>query len=260
MSSARSDKSAAIVDKLGELVSVVHKCSSAVRFMPIEQRHLYATTLHATVVELAAGCVRLLRRRDGTCSPLLLRSALEAYVDLHNLVDDPDYPDHMLAEWQYQRSRVLKSAVNRGADNPYLVNLAGNPHLQQGLDEAEAELKRLSDDGHGRLRVRERFDRVGELDRYETVYAHLCWRSHNNLPALAERHIEVASDGSREVAFFRPLGESTIQMYADTLARIVANSYDLLTQVVGNGRACLEGIREAMKELEALYPETTHAT
>lgn len=259
MSGARTDRSAAIVDKLEELVGVVHKCGSAVRFMPIEQRHLYATTLHATVVELAAGCVRLLRRRDGTCSPLLLRSALEAYVDLHNLVDDLNYPDHLLAEWQYQRSRVLKSAVNRGAQNPYLINLAGNPQLQQGLDEAEAELKRLSNAGRGRLSVRDRFDRVGELDRYESVYAHLCWRSHNNLPALAERHIEVAADGSREVVYFRPMDESTIQMYADTLAHIVANSYDLLTEVLGNGHTCLEDIREAMKELEALYPETTHS-
>lgn len=260
MSPSSTDTTAAMVDRLAELVKVVHNCTRTVRFNGNIQQHLVAITLHGTILELTTGCVRLLRFGDGTCVPTLLRSALEAFVDLKNVVDDPGYTDHMLAEWHYQRSRVLKSAVDRGTENPYLVDLAGNPQLELGLHQAQDELKRLSEAGRGRLKIRDRFDRAGDLDRYESVYAHLCQRSHNNLPALAERHIESDADGSAHVVYFRPIDEPTVQMYSDTFARIAASSYERVTRLVGTGGKHLESIRVALSKLEALYPATIDST
>lgn len=246
---------AAIVARLDDLFEVVAGCSRSVQFDSGVQQHLIAVSLHGSILELARGSLQLLSIADATCFPVVLRTALEAYVDLKNLVDDPDYADNMKASWHRERSRVLENAARRGTANPYLEDLAHNPDLADGLQEARAAMQRLKDRGRPPLKVWERFQKANEEDRYESVYAHLCQHSHNNLNALAGRHLVQDAEGAAQVAFFQPIDDNDLQMYADTLAGIVANSYGFLTQIVGSGREHIPRIGVALTALRALYPD-----
>ncbi len=243
-------------DQLNDLfTSLLDRLIEAARTLRFNRRnpqHVCAVALHATLLELCRGFALLLRDGDRTGPPLLLRTALEAYVDLVNVVQDADYVANLQAAWQKERLKIVRSAAASAttAGNPYLQRIAESENLHEARAAIETELDALRSRGRGALSVRERFERAGELDRYVSVYAQLSWRSHNNLPALESRHIE-QTDGDYKVVVFQPLEVEEALKYADTLAGLSANSFARLTDLLGSGAEQLDGVKEALEAWRA---------
>lgn len=243
------------IEQYEALAEAVHTASEAVHFDPTDPQHLCSVALHGTLLELSRALVTLLKLGDATGTPILLRSMLEAYVDLSNLVSDRAYVDRMGAAWQRQRLRLAKAAHDRGEGNPFLASIAGYKDLPAELEEIKANLDKLKKEGAGELTIRERFERAGEQDRYDSVYAHLCSHSHHNLNALKKRHVERTPDGY-QVIFFKPIGSAEVQMYIDTMAGLIANSIAFVKQLTEGGEPKgLESIGTELDALRSLYKE-----
>jgi hypothetical protein len=232
----------------------VHSVSKTLSFDRNDSQQLCAVSLHGTLLELSHGAVELLKIRHATCTPILLRTMLEAYVDLSNLVNDPDYVKRMGAAWYKQQLRLAKAALEcRGDnDNPYLTDLAGNEDLEKAIGKIESELTRLRCEGQGKLTIKERFTQAGEQHRYVSVYAHLCTASHNNLNVLEDRHIEGTANG-HQVVYFRPIKACEAQMHIDTMAGLIANSLAFVNQLLDGGPQDLHSVESELHKLRELY-------
>jgi hypothetical protein len=161
---------------------------------------IIALSLHASVIELMGACVLLAEDRDHAIGiPILLRSMKEATVDLSNLLGDTGYLQNIEAANLKQIIKLLDAAA---ADNPKLAGLINEERVQ---DHAayRARYAELRAKGRRALGFEDRFRRAGELDEYNSRYAYLCLDAHNNIAALAERHIGEHPDGSPRVSIFQ---------------------------------------------------------
>lgn len=235
------------------LAEAVHSASEALQIDSNNPQQLCSIALHGSLLELSRALVALIKLGDATGTPIVLRAMLEAYVDLSNLVTDEKYLHRMSAAWQRQRLRLAKAAYERGANNPYLVSLTQQQELATVIEDIQADLRRLSKEGSGELTIQQRFERAGEQDRYDSVYAYLCSHGHNNLNVLQDRHIERTDHGYR-VVFFRPIKSTEVQRYIDTMAGVIANSAAFLKQLTEeSGPKGLEVIGRELDKLRKLY-------
>lgn len=127
-------------------------------------------------------------------TPILFRSALEASIDLSNLLDDPDYGLHLEAAFSHEWKRLLSEATS---GNKYLAALGELEGVEDMLAAYQAKLDELKEKGVLPLRALERFDLAGIEDKYRSVYPYLCAQSHNNLQALSSAHIEETGHSKR---------------------------------------------------------------
>lgn len=237
-----------------ELLDAVLVSTKTLRFDSRNPQHIVAVSLHGSVLERARGIMTLLENRDATSAFVLLRSLLEASVDLFNLVADPKYVEFMHCALLNQQRRVLESGVRARAVNPYLAEFAEHStDVQAALMRVRAELKELEARGVKRpLKVSERFERASRLDLYQGPYAYLCWHSHNNINILEERHLQQTPSGLT-VQYFRAAADDDVQLTLDTAAGLVANSIAFVYQLLGGPPATLEGVTRAIEELRALW-------
>jgi hypothetical protein len=153
---------------------------------------------------------------------VILRSLLEACVDLRNVAHDAAYLKNMTAAQLGQQARGYREARRPGAeDNPYFRTLRSSG--EERAAEITAELEALREEGFEELSIRERFERAGEGNRYTSVYYLLCLDSHHNLGALERRHLIREKDGFG-LGFFKPEGFVRLTLEADAVAVNVANA------------------------------------
>lgn len=154
---------------------------------------IYALALHGTIIELFSACVGLANWGEPTAIPLILRSMYEALVDLDNLVHDAGYVERMEAANHYQTLRLMKSKVLREE----LLKTR-----KEDFEKLSARLAELQVQGKGPLSFRDRCDKVGRLGEYEGLYALFCLDTHNNIAALAERHVSERDEGPPLISYF----------------------------------------------------------
>ena len=178
-------------------VSTVLDCAAALRGEG-SNAQLHAVALHATITELMGCCIVLAQDRDHAVGiPILVRSMLEALVDLDNLLHDAGYIGHIEAANLQQIVKLLRSAET----NPHLAGL-----LEGRSGEADAygaRLQALLQADKRPLDLKARFQRAGRQNEYDSLYGLLCLDAHNNSAALADRHIGELPDGTPEISFFR---------------------------------------------------------
>jgi hypothetical protein len=237
-----------------ELLDTVLVSTSTLRFGCRNPQHLLAVALHGSVLGHALGIMTLLENRDAASALVILRSLLEASVDLFNLAGDPGYVEFMHCALLNQQRRVLESGVQADSVNPYLAHFAEHStDLQAALTRVRAELKQLEARGIKRpLKVRERFERASRLDLYQGPYAYLCWHSHNNINILEERHLKQTPSGLT-IQYFRAATDDDVQLTLDTAAGLVANSVEFVYQLLGGAPAGLEGVTRRIEELRTLW-------
>jgi hypothetical protein len=180
-------------------VETVTVCASLLKCDGSEKAAVYAVTLHATITELFAGCLVLAEANRPAGVPILLRPIFEALVDLHNLLRDGDYYERMDAANLEQMLKLLEQAPT----NPLIAGLADLHDVERYRREFAAELDELRAAKRGPLDFASRCIRAEREDQYRTLYGLYCLDSHNNVAALAERHIEHRPDGAvSAVSFF----------------------------------------------------------
>jgi len=241
-----------LLNKLENVIDEAIEVVSFIKFKEDNPQHLYVACLHGSVLEMANGCFNLYKTENYSGVPVLLRAQLEAYVDLRNLSDTVDYLKYMNFAYLHQKQRLLSNAIKRGKHNVYLEALANSEDLQ-GIDKIiSAEIAELRITGIKKLEVRERFERAGLTDLYESVYPMLCQHSHNNLNVLEKRHL-VETDGTAMVSYFQPAEKEHNLFLIDTIAGVLVDSTAQVFCLIGISLDKLSKLTTKLNELRSLY-------
>jgi hypothetical protein len=218
-------------------------------------QHLLAASLHASILEQTRAIEILLQNGNGTGAFIVLRSLLEAAVDLFNLVSDPMYAEYMHSALLNQQQRVLESASKSGESNPYLFEFVEHSSdVRAALTRVQTKLGELKTRDIKPLEIRKRFDRAGRLDLYEGPYAYLCWHSHNNINILEDRHLQQTPSGFA-ITYLRPPDDGDVITIVDTTAGMITNSTSFLSQLLESPRSQIDPVIHALDKLRALWKE-----
>jgi len=157
---------------------------------------LYANAifLYGSIIELSSSLNPLLISEHYSAIPVILRSILEAYVDLENLCKDPKYGYSLEIKYIVKILKFLNEARNE--KNTYLDIIAQAPDYDEQLSRMEAEKERLINLGYKDLNKFERFSKAGMENEYRTIYNWLCCASHNDYRVLRDRHLELEKQGT----------------------------------------------------------------
>ena len=209
--------------------------ANLIKFNAADMPHVYALSLYGTLFHLTHNCITLAESEDATGIPILLRTMHEAAIDLDNLLADPEYHENMEA-----------------ANLKQIIKLLEHPLFGSILptDERNAYRTRfdeLTKKGRGNLRINKRYERAGRESEHDSMYALYCLDSHNNIAALAERH--VTSDGDcLQVNIFEPKDEAETSRRLDMVLHCFLDSAQRIHQAFRIGE-------EAVRELVARYNE-----
>ena len=119
--------------------------STKIIFNKKHSLHFSIIALYSSLIELA-GCIVILVDNNGKIGvPVVFRTLLEAYVDLYNLIEDPNYGYYMEASHNKRWLKVLEEAEQ--ASNPYLTSITEYSDLKGSINKCKQELGELKKRG-----------------------------------------------------------------------------------------------------------------
>jgi len=230
-------------------LSTVIDAMRLVRFDSTKRPHVYAVTLHATIVQLCGGCLALARTEHTAGVGVLLRSMFEGLVDLDNLVRDQNYFERMDAANLEQYLKLLRDSPT----NPLLSGLDKKHDLPRIIGEYQAQLDELRSRKRGQKDLRQRCVDVERGDEYQSIYLLYCLDAHNNVGALIDRHI---SSGESEMLRVTIAGEESESALARRLHFAIGWMLQSATMIHGAHRTKFDAWsllweHEALRRIES---------
>lgn len=193
-------------DVLSRAYDDTHRRIGYIHFDTSDFRSTAIIALHASIIELTSSAITLLKSGRTVGVNIIVRSMLDAYVDLINLITDPEYLDRMRANYHAEWLKPLRAGL--ASDDPHLTAFK-DESFHDAIAHHQAEDAALRARGIRPIKARERFDKAGMGSTYPTVYNSLSADSHNNIRALIARHIRI-DNGEVEVVIFRSTDENEI--------------------------------------------------
>lgn len=186
--------------------------------------------LYATIIEQVDSAIVLIDSGRDAGVEGILRSCLEAYVDLQNLANDDSYSKQMEAHYHEQWRLVCKDAI--GGANPFLSTIEADAptRLQEHIDELAKLPKPLS--------IKQRFDQANLSHIYYSVYNGLCSETHNNLRALIDRHFSNVGHLDKpvlEIMIFRGMDKPSFDAAVDGFITLLAESNRIVHHYLNSG-------------------------
>lgn len=111
-----------LISKVQQLFSAITARSEDLRFNRKNAQQLNSVCHFGSILESMSACLTLLRSGDHSALPGTLRSLVEAYIDLLNLVQDPDYIYKMHAAHIKEQAKGQRAALASQGCNPYLTS------------------------------------------------------------------------------------------------------------------------------------------
>lgn len=178
-----------------------------------DQHSTVIVSLYASIIELTDNTLYLLNSGRMTAVKIILRSILDAHIDIINLISDPHYLDQMQASYHKESLKPLKAGLT--GENSY-----AEAHLNQKIFGNAAAYHReqlacYKKRGVEPMNVFKRFEKAGKQALYPLVYNALSAESHNNLKALSARHVRIDGDKAEMVIFRTPeFGDLTEPLFS----------------------------------------------
>lgn len=145
----------------------------------VSEQDKIVLALFARINSISYDIITLARAKQFSSTRILMRSALESFVDLRCLVGDPEY---LVAMKNAELDQQIRHLKHYSSDNRYYSS----------MDADKEKLKELggSFDRKKSINIYDRFKKADALDVYPTVYNKLCLFSHGNISALASDNFE----------------------------------------------------------------------
>lgn len=221
--------------------------STEIRFDKTHPRHRSMVSLYGSILELTSAIKLLLRENLGTGVPILLRSILEAYVDLFNLADNPRYGYALELAYIREWLRILEEA--KAGKNDYLSSITTAPDLDETISEWQRKKKQLERDGHRPLKQEEKFRRAQMEKEYKSIYNSLCCDAHNNLRALVGRHLEIGQTDF-DIVLYKGYGDDDFYLHAGMLGEMLLRASERTHDFFSS--PAREGIQAFREEFDAI--------
>ena len=154
--------------------------------------HRSMVCLYLAMVEFADVLVVMEKNAKAAGIASILRSLLEAYVDLYNLSRDANYGYGLEISYRKEWLRVAAEA-ERGT-NRYLAGMSSAAGFVEQHREWREEVAEFEGKGHRALNKDQKFALAGMEEEYRSIYNFLCSESHNNMRALSPKNIEIVGD------------------------------------------------------------------
>lgn len=184
--------------------------------------HRYFMALYATILE--QNCSAIALRAAGSYAGIkqILRSNLEAYVDLCNLLRDSRYIDNLKFEYHRQWIKLAKAGIQ--GDNDFLASFRDNQDVRDLLDRHGENLRALRKKGVKKKMIEQKFEDAGLMDVYRSVYNSLSAEGHNDLRALVSRHFFKVEGGDVQIRLFEPPSREAVASTVDQFLGILLDS------------------------------------
>ena len=189
-----------IFDFLKRAHDALQPLSQRINFSKEHPLHRNIIALYGSIIELTGSSILLVGKRLITGVPVLLRSILEAYVDLYNLSENPTYGYALELSYIKEWLKILQEA--KGGKNEYLADIAAAPSLDASIADWQRKKQHFEAKGHRSLKIEQKFQRANMEKEYRSIYNSLCSDAHNNLRSLIDRHVELGH-GDFEVVFYK---------------------------------------------------------
>jgi hypothetical protein len=177
--------------------------------------------------------------------PVILRSMLEARIDLINLVQNSDYIKIMTYKFSQQEIKFLDCEImNSSKDDSSSTKQLMIERFDKAMTYCE-ENSNIANDS----RIRERFDQADLISEYFVTYNLLCRSSHNNIDQLIADHFPYG--GTR---FFTHTSSTTnniiLRMFMS--ANMCVHGAEIVAHHFHITGSHLEETKEQYKKLELL--------
>ncbi|ATU90625.1 DUF5677 domain-containing protein [Phyllobacterium zundukense] len=190
----------------------------ALKFDAQQEIQRTLVSLYATILEQSESAAILLKAQKTAGTGAILRSLLEARVDLAALLNNEQHLQGMKASFYKEWIKLLTEGVK--GENEYLGGFADNDRAKEKLAEYKQAKEELRLAGFKPLKVEDRFEKAGMGKEYRSIYNLLSNDSHNGIQALNDRHVE-ALNGTLEVVIYNP-DDPTVTL--DSIAGILLTS------------------------------------
>lgn len=175
--------------------------------------------LTCRIAEVCSAAWVLLIKRHYNSVPILLRTAIEAYVDLVNIIEDPEYYKVLITAYADQENKLYKRASR---DNPYSLKVYEQPTFDDDKKNANTLYEEYKSLKSVTMSL-ERFQRAGAEDWYGTVYNKLCRYTHNTIDALECGHVTREGD-KKTIHLFKKVTDNYLHFLIDSTASILIYS------------------------------------
>jgi len=209
--------------------------------------HVSTVSLYGSILELCGSLIPLLETEHYSTIPVVLRSILEAYVDLENLCKEPKYGYSLEIKSIIENLKFLKEARNE--KNVYLGKIAEAPDLDERITKMETEKNRLMGLGYKNLNKFEKFHKAGLDNEYKTIYNWLCCASHNDYRALRGRHFEAHEQGLK-IHYFKEANFQELETLFGVASELLLRaSFSIHTLLSSDKKPALTHLREELDKL-----------
>lgn len=162
------------------------------RFDSSHALHQHVVSLYGSIIEFSSTIKELYKSGHHSAIPIVLRSILEAFVDLKNLCQDPKYGYSLTINSREESLRFLKAAKDN--QKVYAELVAQDPDFDLNYSNLKKEIESLKSKGNKGVSIRKKFDDAGMANEYQTIYSMLCTATHNDIRALSVRHMIIDGD------------------------------------------------------------------
>lgn len=235
---------------LHELHSDAIEMSRKLLFDKTHPQHLHVIALYGSILEFSSSIILLTKDGPKTALPIILRSLLEAYVDMLNLCADPKYGYALEVGAEKSWLKFLREAGV--GQNPYLEKVSATSNLQDNIKQHEQRLAAMKEKGGAALRIEDKFKRAGLMHEYTTIYAELCSHSHNALQALRGRHIE-ETESNYEIVFYRLASLDEVEHYLGIACMLLLKATERVHIFLGN--PCVGKLSEMGRRMDVFVKE-----
>ncbi|MEP6883956.1 MAG: DUF5677 domain-containing protein [Gammaproteobacteria bacterium] len=143
--------------------------------------------LYYTLIESVKSVVVLVENDCQAGVTAIIRSALDAFVDITNLSKHETYNRHLIAADAANWKKWMEAASVPG--NEFLLGLRTDPDFALNRKEIRKRFEEAAEQQAKKLDVEERFECAGLKREYKSLYGLLSAEAHNNISALTNRHM-----------------------------------------------------------------------
>lgn len=178
-------------EAIGAAVAVAKSLGNTLRryqTREIEGAMLAAACLSATITDALVATVEVVDSPGQSHAGTLARSMIEAFVDFELLCLDPENLKHLRVTAAHGTINTLSAWLRH--HNDIGADAARVARTRREIDEARSLITALESAGARRLRMADKFAALGpSFAQSETFWLHFCTSAHNDLSALASRHL-----------------------------------------------------------------------
>jgi Family of unknown function (DUF5677) len=235
--------SAKVIDSgLLDILEVAHDLAvKGVRSIRIsgDATNHFAAMLYLEIIEFAGSLILLRRYSRVAGVSIIARTALDAFVDLKNLLIDDKYWASLELADSVEWAKILQTASVEG--NQYLDGFRKDANFALYRKIMKTKLKATKAANAVRLKAEDKFIKAGMLNDYWGLYVALSADVHNNTSHLKYRHMRAKKDGFSVTLYTGDGGYGDAVLL--TMSEILMFASEDIQERYGAGKNEIKGIR-----------------